>query len=102
MVQYGDYHGKLIRLNKEYPIYDREDDHKIIGYTEVGDTAVITYIEDEDNGYYETVIVSGKYIGVDTLALNHDDIRNSTFLFNHIDNMGEVYINDKKVKYEYI
>ena len=102
MVSYGDFHGKLIRLNEEYPIYDREDEHKIIGHTEIGDMAVITYVERPSNDYYETIIVSGKYIGVDTLALNMDDINKCTFVLNNIDYNGEVFIEGTEVNYCYI
>ena len=101
MAIFTSYQGKLIQMNKPYPIYDREDDNKIIGYTEVGDLAVITYCDSNyTRGYFETVIVSGKYIGVDTLALNKADIKNSTFIFNTIDNYTNVRIGNTKVKFE--
>lgn len=48
------------------------------------------------------VIVSGKYTGVDTLALNSKDLQKSIFIFNEIDYYGsDVYIKNKKVKHEY-
>lgn len=55
-----------------------------------------------EEGYFETIIVSGKYIGVDSLALDLDDIADSTFLFNKIDGEMVTYIQDRKIKYEYI
>lgn len=129
MRNYAEFKGKLIRMNKEYPIYSREDgkDDEVIGWTAIGDMAVITYadikekqnhktvlkISDEiefgipvstgiEEGYFETVIVSGKYIGVDSLALDLDDIADSTFIFNKIDGEMTTYIQDRKVKYKYI
>lgn len=99
MVSYSSYHGKLIKMVEPYPIYDKEDE--VVGYTEIGDMAVVT-LADEDQDYYETVIVSGKYTGVDTLALNGKDLQKSVFIFNEIDYCGsEVRIKNKKVKYEY-
>ena len=101
MVSYPNYQGKLIKMVESYPIYDREDDNKIIGYTEIGDMAVVTYMNESDD-YYEMVIVSGKYTGVDTLALNSKDLQKSIFIFNEIDYYGsDVYIKNKKVKHEY-
>ena len=104
-----------------------EKDDEVIGWTSVGDMAVITYadikekqdhktvlkISDEiefgipvstgiEEGYFETIIVSGKYIGVDSLALDLDDITDSTFIFNKIDGEMTTYIQDRKIKYEYI
>ena len=129
MRNYAEFKGKLIRMNKEYPIYSREDgkDDEVIGWTAIGDMAVITYadikekqnhktvlkISDEiefgipvstgiEEGYFETVIVSGKYIGVDSLALDLDDIADSTFIFNKIDGEMTTYIQDRKIKYEYV
>lgn len=129
MRNYAEFKGKLIRMNKEYPIYSREDgkDDEVIGWTAIGDMAVITYadikekqnhktvlkISDEiefgipvftgiEEGYFETIIVSGKYIGVDSLALNLDDIAESTFIFNKIDGEMTTYIQDRRIKYEYI
>ena len=83
MTNYSRFEGKLIRMNKPYPITNDEDE--ILGYTEAGDMAVITFAEiknkigyrkmanisDEldivipfdtgkEEGYFETVIVSGK------------------------------------------
>ena len=103
MVSYPHYEGKLIKMVEAYPIYDREDDHIIIGHTEVGDMAVVTWA-DEESDYYEMMIVSGKYIGKDTLALNSKDLLNSTFIFNKNDNDGNTHIciRDKKIKYEYL
>lgn len=101
MVNYAKLEGKLIKLNNTFPIYDREDDNKVIGYTQVDDLAVITYIDKEDkHGYFETIIVSGRYIGIDTLALNNKDIENAIFVFNKIDGDDTVYICDRKVKFE--
>lgn len=124
MTNYSGFEGKLIRMNRPYPITNDEDE--ILGYTEVGDMAVITFAEiknrigrrkvadisDElgiailfdtgkEEGYFETVIVSGKYIGVDSLALDLSDIMESTFIFNNKDNNGTVTINNREIKYEY-
>ncbi len=129
MRNYTKFEGKLIRMNKEYPIYSREDgkDNEVIGYTSVGDMAVITYsdikektnyksilkISDElsfgvpvsfgiEEGYFETIIVSGKYTGVDSLALDMGDIAISTFIFNKVDEEMDTYIQDRKINFEYI
>ena len=125
MTNYSKFEGKIIRMNKPYPITNDEDE--ILGYTEVGDMAVITFAElknkigyrkladisDElgivipfdtgkEEGYFETVIVSGKFIGVDSLALDLTDIKESTFIFNNKDDNGIVVINDREINYEYI
>lgn len=100
MVNYGTFKGRLIAMTEKYPIYDREDDNKIIGYTSVGDMAVITY-ENMEEGYFETVIVSGEYLGVDTLSLNLYDIKKSTFIFNKIDGEQSVYIRNMSVDFEW-
>lgn len=121
MTNYSKFEGKLIRMNKPYPITNDEDE--ILGYTEVGDMAVITFTEiknrtgcrisdklsvavpfdtEKEEGYFETVIVSGKFIGVDSLALDLSDIMETTFIFNDKDNNGSVTINNRKIKYEYV
>jgi len=126
MTNYYSFNGKLIKMNKPYPITNEEDE--IIGYTEIGDMAVITFAEikyktgykklvdisdervigipfdtEKEEGYFETVIVSGKFIGVDSLALDLSDIMDSTFIFNHIDNKGKgiMMIDNRKINYEY-
>lgn len=124
MINYPDFENKIIRMNKSYPITNDEDE--ILGYTEAGDMAVITFAEiknkigyrkvadisDEldiaipfdtgkEEGYFETVIVSGKFIGVDSLALNLSDIMESTFIFNNKNDNGTVTINNREIKYEY-
>lgn len=102
MVSYPKYKGKLIKMVEPYAIYDREDDHIIIGYTEVGDMAVVTFANESED-YYEVMIVSGEYIGVDTLALNGKDLEKSIFVFNNIDYCGSfVSVQGKKVKHEYL
>lgn len=101
MVNYGSYINKMVKLQEEYPIYDRKDDNQIIGYTNIGDIYVVT-LEDKKDDYYEGVLVSGKYAGVDTLALSKKDLDKSVFLFNKIDDLGKVSIRGKAVKYEYI
>ena len=68
MVNYANYKCRLIEMTRPYPIYDREHGNEIIGYTKAGDRAVITHSNLKDN-YHETMIVSGEYTGVDTLAL---------------------------------
>ncbi len=125
MTNYSRFEGKLIKMNKPYPITNDEDE--ILGYTEVGDMAVITFAElknkigyrkvadisDEldiaipfdtgkEEGYFETVIVSGKFIGVDSLALDLTDIMGSTFIFNKKDDNGTITINNREVQYEYV
>lgn len=125
MINYSKFEGKIIRMNKPYPITNDEDE--ILGYTEVGDMAVITLAEiknkigyrkvaeisDElciaipfdtgkEEGYFETVIVSGKFIGVNSLALDLTDIKESTFIFNNKDDNGIVVIDDREINYEYI
>lgn len=125
MTNYSKFEGKIIRMNKPYPITNDEDE--ILGYTEVGDMAVITFAEiknkigyrkvaeisDElsiaipfntgkEEGYFETVIVSGKFIGVNSLALDLTDIKESTFIFNNKDDNGIAVIDDREINYEYI
>ena len=129
MRDFTKFEGKLIRMNKEYPIYSRKDDKEdeVIGYTAIGDMAVITFAEikekegyksilkvsedleigipistGKEEGYFETVIVSGKYIGVDALALDLDDIAECTFIFNKVDGEMDTYIQDRKINYEYV
>ena len=125
MTNYSKFEGKIIRMNKPYPITNDEDE--ILGYTEVGDMAVITFAEitnkigyrkvaeisDElsiaipfktgkEEGYFETVIVSGKFIGVNSLALDLNDIKESTFIFNNKDYNGIATIDNREINYEYI
>lgn len=103
MTNYSKFEGKIIRMNKPYPITNDEDE--ILGYTEVGDMAVITFAElntGKEEGYFETVIVSGKFIGVDSLVLDLTDIKESTFIFNNKDDNGTVTIDDREINYEYI
>ena len=100
MTNYSKFEGKIIRMNKPYPITNDEDE--ILGYTEVGDMAVITFAELKEEGYFETVIVSGKFIGVDSLALDLTDIKESIFIFNNKDDNGIVVIDDREINYEYI
>ena len=125
MTNYSKFEGKIIRMNKPYPITNDEDE--ILGYTEVGDMAVITFakitnkigcrkvaeISDEltiaipfdtgkEEGYFETVIVSGKFIGVNSLALDLTDIKESTFIFNNKDDNGITTIDNREINYEYI
>lgn len=97
MVNYANYKSRLIEMTRPYPIYDREYGNEVIGYTKAGDRAVITYSDFKDN-YHETVIVSGEYTGVDTLALSNKDLSLSVFIFNHIEEQDLFYINGKKVK----
>lgn len=125
MTNYSKFEGKIIRMNNPYPITNDED--KILGYTEVGDMAVITFAEiknkigyrkvteisDElsiaipfntgkEEGYFETVIVSGKFIGVNSLALDLTDIKESTFIFNNKDDNGITTIDNREINYEYL
>ena len=125
MINYQNFENKIIRMNKPYPI--RNDEDEILGYTEVGDMAVITFAEiknkigyrkvaeisDElciaipfdtgkEEGYFETVIVSGKFIGVNSLALDLTDIKESTFIFNNKDDNGITTIDNREINYEYI
>ena len=125
MTNYSKFEGKIIRMNKPYPITNDEDE--ILGYTEVGDMAVITFAEiknklgyrkvaeisdelsitipfntEKEEGYFETVIVSGKFIGVDSLALDLTDIKESTFIFNNKDKNGIAVIDNREINYEYV
>lgn len=125
MTNYSKFEGKIIRMNKPYPITNDKDE--ILGYTEVGDMAVITFAEiknkigyrkvteisdelsitipfntEKEEGYFETVIVSGKFIGVNSLALNLTDIKESTFIFNNKDDNGIATIDNREINYEYI
>lgn len=88
-------------MTEPYPIYDREDDDKIVGYTNIGDMAVITHSDFKDD-YHEVTIISGEYTGVDTLALNNDDLYVSVFVVNHIDNHEVVYVNGTRVDCELV
>ena len=125
MTNYSKFEGKIIRMNKPYPITNDEDE--ILEYTEVGDMAVITFAEiknkigyrkvaeisdelsitipfntEKEEGYFETVIVSGKFIGVNSLALDLTDIKESTFIFNNKDDNGIATIDNREINYEYI
>lgn len=125
MRNFSKFEGKLIRMNKSYPIHN--DDDEIVGYTKVGDMAVITFAEikkktgyktvtkisdelsigipivtDGEEWYFETIIVSGKYTGIDSLALDLEDIATSTFIFNKVDGDDTVYIQDRKINFEYV
>lgn len=125
MTNYSKFEGKIIRMNKPYPITNDEDE--ILGYTEVGDMAVITFAEiknkigyrkvaeisdelsitipfntEKEEGYFETVIVSGKFIGVNSLTLDLTDIKESTFIFNNKDDNGIATIDNREINYEYI
>lgn len=125
MTNYSKFEGKIIRMNKPYPITNDKDE--ILGYTEVGDMAVITFAEiknkigyrkvaeisdelsitipfntEKEEGYFETVIVSGKFIGVNSLALDLTDIKESTFIFNNKDDNGIATIDNREINYEYI
>ena len=99
MIHYTNCRGRLIKMTEPYPIYDREEDDKVIGYTNIGDMAVITHCDFKDD-YHEVSIVSGKYTGVDTLALDNGDLYKSIFITNNIDNHNVVYINGHKVRSE--
>lgn len=55
-----------------------------------------------EEGYFETIIVSGKYTGVDSLVLDMEDIAISTFIFNKVDEEMDTYIQDRKIDFEYI
>ena len=101
MIDFGHYKNRLIKMTEPYPIYDREDDTKIIGYTKIGDMAVITYSMPTES-YHEVVIVSGEYTGVDTLALDNNNLAKAVFIINKIDNYGHAYIRGKKVACEYV
>ena len=96
MVNYANYTYRLIEMTRPYPVYDRDDDNKIIGYTKAGDRAVVVHSNLKDN-YNEVVIVSGEYTGVDTLALSNKDLNMSVFIFNDIEGCNLFYINGKKV-----
>lgn len=99
MINYFNCRGKLIKMTEPYPIYSRENDDEIIGYTKVGDMAVVTY-SDVKEDYHEVAIISGEYTGVDTLALNNEDLYRSVFITNNIDNHKFVYVNGHKVASE--
>lgn len=96
MINYFNCRGRIIKMAEPYSIYK---DDEIIGYTKVGDMAVITY-SDFKNDYHEITIISGEYTGVDYLALNNDDLYISTFVINHIDNHKSVYVNGNQVESE--
>ena len=101
MVKYSSYKDKLIEMTRPYPIYDTDSGTEIIGYTKAGDRAVITYSDFKDN-YHETVIVSGEFTGVSTLALSNNNLNTSVFIFNNIDKHEVVYINGAKVKCKFV
>ena len=109
-VNYHNFVGRLIKLNREYPIYSRDlnSPDTVIGHTCYGDMAVITFgdlkVDAHGNvdGYFEIVITSGKYAGVDTVALDLEDLDDITFIFNKVDGAHKwVTIQDIRVKYEY-
>ena len=56
----------------------------------------------EEEGYFETMIVSGKYAGIESLALDLDDIAASTFIFNKLDGETTTYIQDRSINFEFV
>lgn len=73
---------------------------------ESGDESCAVFLQTKTNknvGYFETIIVSGSFAGVDSLALDLSDIMESTFLFNSLDNKLDIItIDNKKISYEYV
>lgn len=66
--------GAIIELGNRLPVYD--DNDVVIGKTNIGDRAVVmnTYA-DATGEHAEVVLISGAYIGYDSLCLDKPDIR---------------------------
>ena len=123
MISYPEYKGKLIKMVDEYPIYDREDDHVVIGYTEIGDMAVQkrggvgTKIKFTNKNDYIWRTVSGKT--TDKIIIFTNKGQNYTLSLSNFPIGEEIYINqllnfkefeyitniltfDKAKKYKYV
>lgn len=98
MINIHTWKDKIIMLNKKYPVYGTND--RVIGYTAVGDKAVITY-QDENMDYFETILISGKYTGVNTLALDKKDIEGSTLVIDKAFSYQQYFFNNKEIKTYY-
>lgn len=98
MINIHTWKDKIIMLNKKYPVYGTND--RVIGYTAVGDKAVITY-QDENMDYFETIIISGKYTGVNTLALDKKDMESSTLVIDKAFSYQQYFFNNKEIKTYY-
>jgi hypothetical protein len=98
MINIHTWKDKIIMLNKKYPVYGTND--RVIGYTAVGDKAVITY-QDENMDYFETILISGKYTGVNTLALDKKDIESSTLVIDKAFSYQQYFFNNKEIKTYY-
>jgi|GEM_PF-6878564 len=71
--------AQICKLNEKYPIYNNEDE--IIGYTDENDTIIITDVKSEwiydickAKYEYYTIIISGEYIGYNSLVLDESDV----------------------------
>lgn len=98
MINIHTWKDKIIMLNKKYPVYGTND--RVIGYTAVGDKAVITY-QDENMDYFETILISGKYTGVNTLALDKKDMESSTLVIDKAFSYQQYFFNNKEIKTYY-
>lgn len=98
MINIHTWKNKIIMLNKKYPVYGTND--RVIGYTAVGDKAVITY-QDENMDYFETILISGKYTGVNTLALDKKDIESSTLVIDKAFSYQQYFFDNKEIKTYY-
>lgn len=96
MINFPTYKSRLLRLNANISVF--VDDNKV-GVTDKDDTAVVTLAED---GYYEIVITSGTFAGIDCVALSKAQIEKCTVLLNKHEYSGCIYVKNKKVKYEYM
>lgn len=76
--------GAIIKLNREYPVYQSVDgvyDDEIVGFTSESDIAIITFSRWEEDGFYiETKLLNGEHNGYDNLAINESDYEASTLI----------------------
>ena len=92
MISYTSFVGRLLRLNKCYPIYD--DNDNIIGHTSKEDLAVVIHdnlkSEFKDFQEIECTIATGKFAGYDRLALNKNDIKKASYV--GVEDDPDVYV----------
>lgn len=100
MTTYHSIAAKLIKMLNICPVFN--DDEELIGHTQLGDMAIITY-EDKNSDYYEATIVSGKFAGIDNLAFNRKQLKDCVVLFNEaVTNGQEVNIKGYDIKTDII
>lgn len=88
--------GLVFELTEKYPVYDDEDN--VIGETQPGDRAVITY-DGHDENYFEVVIVTGEWAGYSNMALDNKDLKRSMLVRPKAENNGPYYLRKIKLRW---